>query len=89
MEVEELEMMVIKNINFINEELIPPKTFDTAEKLLKDIDLGDVPFVALTKDLNGKLWTGDKKLIDGLKAKKFNNVITTLELAMLLDEFES
>ncbi len=89
LEVEELEMAVIKNITFINEGLISKKIISSVEKLLKDIDLADVPFVALTKDLNGKLWTGDKKLIDGLKSKKFNSFITTLELSVLLDELES
>ncbi len=88
LEVEELEMAVTKNITFINEGLMPKKTISSVEKLLKDIDLADVPFVALTKELNGKLWTGDKKLIDGLKSKKFNSFISTLELSVLLDELE-
>jgi len=38
--------------------------------------------------LNGKLWTGDKMLIDGLKSKKFNSFISTLELSVLFDELE-
>jgi predicted nucleic acid-binding protein len=87
-EVEELEMAVIKNITFINEGIIPQKITSSVEKMLKDIDLADVPFVALTKDLNGKLWTGDKKLIDGLKSRKFTSFISTMELSFLLDEFE-
>jgi len=81
-------MAIIKNSTFINEGLIPKKIISSVEKLLKDIDLADVPFVALTKDLNGKLWTGDKMLIDGLKSKKFNSFISTLELSVLLDELE-
>ncbi len=87
-EVLELESVVIENITFINEGLIPQKLTSSVEKLLKDIDLADVPFVALTKELNGKLWTGDKKLIAGLKVKNFTDTITTLELSNLLDELE-
>ncbi len=87
-EVLELEMLVTNNIIFINEGLISQKTKNSAEKMLKNIDLADVPFVALAKELNAKLWTGDKKLIEGLKAQKFTNCIGTIELAILLDELE-
>jgi predicted nucleic acid-binding protein len=72
-ETEELELLVTENIKFINEKLIPSKTLLSTEILLKNIDLSDVPFVALTNHLKGKLWTGDKKLITGLKAKKYTD----------------
>jgi predicted nucleic acid-binding protein len=36
--------------------------------------------VALTLFLEGKLWTGDKKLINGLKEKGFKQFIKTSEL---------
>ncbi len=87
-EVIELVSVVVENITFINEGLIHQKLTAHVEKMLRDIDMADVPFVALIKELNGKLWTGDKKLIIGLKAKKFTDTITTLELSNLLDELE-
>ena len=37
-------------------------------------------FVALTNHINGKLWTGDKKLISGLKKKRYLKTISTDEL---------
>ena len=61
------EKMLTK-ITFINEELIPQNDWEKAEALVVDIDLDDSDFVALTKYLKGTLWTGDKKLYDGLKA---------------------
>jgi predicted nucleic acid-binding protein len=88
-EAEELELLVTKNITYINEKLIPNKIISSTETLLRNIDLGDVPFVAMTKYLKGKLWTGDKKLLTGLKSKNFNETITTAELSKLLDKLES
>ncbi|MCG9881697.1 MAG: PIN domain-containing protein [Bacteroidia bacterium] len=84
-EVEELIQLVTRKITFINEGLIPPKTNLFAEKILEEIDPADAPFVALTKHLKGKLWTGDKKLITGLKNKNFPNTIDTTELMEYLN----
>jgi predicted nucleic acid-binding protein len=88
-EVEELELIVTKNISFINDGLIPGKMIAETESLLAEIDLNDTPFVALAKHLKAKLWTGDKELVTGLKAKKFKDVITTGELSALFDKLEN
>lgn len=85
---DELEFLITKKITFINEELLPEKTIIATENLLADIDLNDTPFVALTKHLKAKLWTGDKKLSLGLQAKKFKDIITTSQLSELFDELE-
>lgn len=87
-ELEELELITTKRIAFISEELIPEKNLLYAEKLLHDIDPDDITFVALSKHLKAKLWTGDKILYEGLKAKKFKDIVTTHELSELLDKLE-
>jgi predicted nucleic acid-binding protein len=84
----ELERIVTANITFINEELLPEKLLIKTEKLLAEIDPDDTPFVAMTKHLGAKLWTGDMELYKGLRAKRFKDVVTTAELSTLLDELE-
>ncbi|WP_022669778.1 putative toxin-antitoxin system toxin component, PIN family [Hippea alviniae] len=66
---------VSKIIEFYNEDLISYSSKVKAFDLCKDIDEKDTPFVALSLELNAYLWTGDKKLINGLKNKGFNRFI--------------
>ncbi len=87
-EPDELEQIVTHNITFINERLLLRKHILFAEDLVRDIDLSDTPFVALTKQLKGKLRTGDKELQNGLLKKGFKNIVTTAELSELLDKLE-
>jgi predicted nucleic acid-binding protein len=71
---------LFKKINFINEELIPEKQWLVAERIVRNIDIDDLDFVALTNFMKGYLWTGDKPLYNGLKEKNFKKVINTKEL---------
>ena len=79
-ELEEAHFRILSKINFINEELIPPKYWLQAKELVADIDIDDLDFIALAKYLKGFLWTGDKELYTGLKAKNFIRIYTTNEL---------
>jgi len=74
---------LFKRINFINEELIPEKLWLSAEILVRDIDIDDLDFVALTNFIKGYLWTGDKPLYNGLKEKNFKRVLNTKEFTEL------
>lgn len=64
--------------------MIPKKIFKIAEELTFDVDEDDTEFVALTEFVNGKLWTGDKKLRKGLIFKKWNRFISTEELLSIV-----
>ena len=84
----ELKELITQHITFIDERLIPQDLLIKTETQLKAIDPADTVFVALTKHLEGKLWTGDLQLYNGLKAKRFKDIILTSELSLLLDDLE-
>lgn len=86
-ELRELENYITHNITFINENLLPIELVEETQIQLKNIDPFDVPFVALAKHFNAKLWTGDKKLYNPLKEQNFQNIISTPEMAILIDDF--
>ncbi len=79
----ELEYLVTSNITFINESLISETVLKTAAALANTIDSNDMLFVALAIHLDAILWTGDKKLLEGLRSKHFNKTITTAELVIV------
>lgn len=62
---------VLHRIHFFNEELISTESYFTAYHLCKDVDLKDIPFVALSIELNAPLWTRDTVLKEALIAKGF------------------
>ncbi len=72
--------LVLKNVTILNHSIADKKNYQEAFELCKNIDVDDIPFVAFSKYLKCKLWTGDKKLINGLQEKGFKNAITTDEL---------
>lgn len=78
--IDKIISIIIKRIKFIDLELIPRIFLAESEKLLRNIDIDDTEFVALTTYLNGKLWTGDKKLRKGLESLGWDNCISTEEL---------
>ena len=88
-QIKESEYLITKQIKFYNEEQISEKIWDESKRLVKDIDINDIAFVAMTKHINGYLWTGDKPLHKGLKIKGFKNVFNTNELFAKRQEIET
>ncbi|RLD61014.1 MAG: DNA-binding protein, partial [Bacteroidetes bacterium] len=72
-EILELLYNLLKNIHLFDENTLTKESLKIAFDLCNDIDLKDIPFVAVTIELDGLLWTGDKKLKNGLKIKGFNS----------------
>jgi predicted nucleic acid-binding protein len=79
-EIRESEFQIYTDITFISEEQIKLSTWLTAEKLVADVDIKDIQYVAFSKHFRCKIWTGDKELKKGLEKKGFTNFITTEEL---------
>lgn len=69
--------------------LISEESYQFAETLTSDIDEDDIEFVALTHQIGGRLWSGDKKLLAGLEKKGWRDFITVGELWELRTKFES
>ena len=76
--------LLFRSIQFVSEELISDESWIKAIELTKDIDEDDTPFVALAIQMNSKLWSGDKKLTNGLLSKNSEIIYTTQQLIKLL-----
>jgi predicted nucleic acid-binding protein len=71
-ELYELIYRLFEKITFVKEEIISQENKMKAYKLCRDIDEADTPIIALALELDAAVWTGDKKLQNGLKKKGFS-----------------
>lgn len=83
--VQKVLLAAYRKIVFISDSHIPFEHFATAIRLVRDIDMDDVVFVALAEYLGALLWTGDDRLYRGLRAKGFSRVVNFQELRDLLN----
>lgn len=72
--------LIISRIKFVDDILLTEKDIEKAVDLVSGIDNDDAMFVALNNHLVANLWTGDKKLINGLKKKGYLRILTADEL---------
>ena len=82
-EYDEVAFLVYKQVDFFSESTIPFEYWQKAADLVRDVDMDDISYVALSLFLDIKLWTGDKLLISGLTKKGFKNIVTTQEMLQL------
>lgn len=80
----DIEYLLTKNIEFIDETTIPLSMWIQARKLVKGIDESDIPFVAMTLYTNSLLLTDDKLLSRGLIKNGFDNIISSSELIKII-----
>jgi predicted nucleic acid-binding protein len=50
--------------------------------------MDDIAFIALTEFMDCKLWTGDQKLLKGIRAKGYTNALSTDEVKALRIDLE-
>ena len=62
----------MSNLQSYKEDLVSDSNRRIAYELCRDIDPKDTPHIAISIELNGLLWTGDKALKKGFKEKGFN-----------------
>ena len=75
---------LFSNITVIPNIAISSGSFMRAHSLCRDVDLEDIPFVALSIDLEIPLWTNDKKLKEALRAKEYTNIASSSDIFELL-----
>ncbi|MEO8712700.1 MAG: PIN domain-containing protein [Parafilimonas sp.] len=88
-QVQEAEFQLYKDIIFISEEQIRISHWIAADVLVADVDPKDTHYIAYSKQFHCKIWSGDRKLIKGLKPKGFTNFISTDELYKLREQKRS
>lgn len=88
-QVEVTKEEVYELINFYSEEIISFEVWLKAIRLVRDTDMDDVAFVALSLYFDAPIWTGDKKLIKGLREKGYDKCLTTDEVYDLKNIIES
>lgn len=72
--------LIYSQVTFISDAQIPFEYYKNAVPYVRDVDMDDLVFVALTDFLEETLWTGDMKLYRGLKSKGYTNVVSFQEI---------
>jgi predicted nucleic acid-binding protein len=77
---EDTFQIIISRISFIDDILLTDDEINKATDLVAEIDENDALFVALNNHLFANLWTGDKRLVNGLKEKGYLRIVSTNDL---------
>lgn len=77
--------LLTKKIDFIDETLISEDSLRKAYKFTSNVDPKDTYYVALAIQMKLQIWTGDKKLIKGLREQGFKNIVDSKELLEIIE----
>jgi putative PIN family toxin of toxin-antitoxin system len=87
-EVLESLYLILKYCTILNDKDISEEILKKSYQYVKEIDPKDVVFVAAALTLEASLWSGDKKLMNGLKEKDINIFVQTKDLIEILKKHE-
>jgi predicted nucleic acid-binding protein len=76
----ETYQLLTNRLIFVDDVILTDNELKKAIVLVDGIDPDDALFVALSNSLSAKLWTGDKRLIVGLRNKGYTRIVSTDEL---------
>lgn len=74
---------ILSKLTFVDNIALSEQELRNAMELTADIDEEDAMFVALNDHLNAHLWTGDRKLANGLRDKGYDRIVSTDEVYSL------
>ena len=83
-EIETLQRWALAQVKLVSEDVIARKHWIRAADLAAKVDANDIPYVALALMHKCPIWTGDKKLRDGLAANGFSKTLTTAEVRRMI-----
>ena len=75
---------LIEKVFVFSSDSVDATYFNEAKIITANIDVKDSVYVGFALGLDAILWTGDTKLIRGLRRNKFQNVINTPELTEII-----
>jgi predicted nucleic acid-binding protein len=84
---EDLREQVLSPRRFISEDQIPFHFWQNSIPFVRDIDMDDIAFIALADYLEAILWTGDKKLLNGIIGRGYKNAFETDEIVRFSKSF--
>jgi predicted nucleic acid-binding protein len=88
-EIGQIKSQIFAKIQFISEEIIPFDFWKKAVTFVREVDMDDIAYVALSLYMDKTLiWTGDTKLIQGISSKGFKEIIDTDGVLKLREELE-
>lgn len=77
-------LLITDTISVFSVEKYSPDILRVASDLTYSVHKKDTQYIALTILLESLFWTGDLKLLRGLKRKGFLHIITTLDFEQIL-----
>jgi len=81
-----LQRILFKKIELIDVQNLQKSIREKSFEITKNVDEFDAPFIALSLELDAPLWTGDKKLINGLKEKGIDWLLKTDSILKIRNE---